>query len=62
MFKTKTTMKKTYINPEMEIIKIKVQQLLSGSPVSFDNSGSGEVDLLDEDPDDGEAMSRAFDW
>ena len=55
-------MKKTYINPEMEIIKIKVQQLLSGSPVSFDNSGSGEVDLLDEDPDDGEAMSRAFDW
>ena len=25
-------MKKKYINPEMEIIKIKVQQILAGSP------------------------------
>jgi len=26
-------MKKKYINPEMEVIEIKVQQILAGSPI-----------------------------
>lgn len=56
-------MKKTYIVPELNVIKIAFhQQMLAGSPVRFNGDGSGEVDLLDDDPDSGEAMSRGFDW
>ena len=58
-------MKKTYINPEIEIVKIKAQQLLAGS-VTFNGDGTGVVDLTEEEPDDGPAMSRGFgfneDW
>lgn len=46
-------MKKTYINPEMEIVKIKTQQLLAGSvnaPVS------------DETQDNGDALAPEFLW
>ena len=46
-------MKKTYINPVMEVIKIASQtQMMAGSPASFNNSGSGTINLTDEDPDD----------
>ena len=46
-------MKRTYINPVMEVIKIASQiQMMAGSPASFDNHGSGSVNLTDDDPDD----------
>ena len=46
-------MKKTYINPEMEVIKIASQsQMLAGSAARFDNSGSGELDLSTESYDE----------
>jgi hypothetical protein len=49
-----TKMKKTYITPELEVVKIASQiQMMAGSPASFDNHGSGSVNLTDEDPDDG---------
>ena len=55
-------MKKTYINPEMLVVKIASQQhIMAGSPVSFDDLGGGEIDLIDLDPDDGDAMSRELD-
>ena len=44
-------MKKTYINPEMEIVKLKAQyQLLAGS----------DVDAHEEEPE--EYGAREFDW
>ena len=56
-------MKKTYINPATEIVKLNIaQSLLIGSPASFDGTGGGSVKLTDDDPDDGEAMGRSFDW
>ena len=39
-----TTMKKTYINPEIEIIKIATQQMLAGSTLSIDEN----VEITDE--------------
>ena len=48
-----TIMKKTYINPEMLIVKIHAQQLLSGSAL-------GKMDdttIVDE----GDVLSREFD-
>ena len=46
-------MKKTYITPELEVVKIASQtQMMAGSPASFNNSGSGTINLTDEDPDD----------
>ena len=56
-------MKKTYINPIMNVVKIATQQMLASSgPVSFDGSGSGTIDLFDETPDDSEeAMGREED-
>ena len=50
-------MKKKYINPELEVVKIASQtQMMAGSPASFNNSGSGTINLTDDDPDDGYAM------
>ena len=56
-------MKKTYINPELLVVKIASQQhIMAGSPVSFDDlSGTGEINLIDDVPDDGDAMSRELD-
>jgi len=49
-----TTMKKTYINPEIEIVKIKAQQLLAGSTLGIDES----VEITDES----KLLSREFDF
>ena len=55
-------MKKTYINPELLVVKIASQQhIMAGSPVSFDGLGNGAITPLNEDPDDGDAMSRELD-
>ena len=51
-------MKKTYIVPTMDVVEINfTSQLLAGSPAAFDNSGSGEIHLTDENPDPGEILS-----
>lgn len=39
-----TNMKKTYINPEIEIIKMATQQMLAGSTLSIDEN----VEITDE--------------
>ena len=39
-----TNMKKTYINPELEVIKIATQQMLAGSTLTIDNS----IEITDE--------------
>ena len=53
-------MKKEYINPEMEIVDIKMnQQLLSGSPVGFSGGGSGNIVPQDDDAD-GEGLAPEF--
>ena len=52
-------MKKTYINPAMDVVELNmVQQLLAGSAARFDDLGGGEVNLVDDDPDDGAALGR----
>ena len=57
-----TNMKKTYINPELLVVKIASRQhIMAGSPVSFDDLGGGGIKPIDDDPDDGDAMSREFD-
>ena len=39
-------MKKTYINPTIEVVKLNIaQNLLIGSSVSFDDLGGGEITL-----------------
>ena len=52
-------MKKTYINPELLVVKIATQQMLASSPASFDNVGGGEI-ILDPteemDPDSGDEV------
>ena len=37
-------MKKTYINPELEVIKIATQQMLAGSTLTIDDS----IEITDE--------------
>ena len=50
-------MKKTYIIPTTDVIPFKTsQQLLAASAILFDNEGNGEIYLLQENPDNGEAM------
>lgn len=43
-----TTMKKTYINPELEVIKIATQQMLAASTLTLDDTVeiTNESDLL----------------
>ncbi len=54
-----TDMKKTYINPTMDVVELNMaQQLLAGSAARFDDLGGGEVNLVDDDPDDGAALGR----
>ena len=55
-------MKKTYINPEMLVVKIATHQMLASSPVSFDDLGGGEITPFDDNPDDGDAMGREDDF
>ena len=62
-----TIMKKTYINPEMVIVKIATHQMLASSPASFDGSGSGELILdpsteLDPDNSEDEVLGREDDF
>ncbi len=47
-------MKKTYINPEMLIVKIHAQQLLSGSAL-----GKETDEIIS---DEGDVLSREFDF
>lgn len=56
-------MKKQYINPEIEVVKINTMQILAGSPTpTFDDpNDSGTGGLTPEDPD-GPAMSRGGFW
>lgn len=52
-------MKKTYINPTMDVVELNMaQQLLAGSAARFDDLGGGEVNLVDDNPDDGAALGR----
>lgn len=57
--KKKKTMKKTYINPTMEIVKVATQQMLAGSPAGqvLDKNGTqiDDGDLIGGRGDD-------FDW
>jgi len=39
-----TNMKKTYINPELEVVKIATQQMLAGSTLTIDDS----IEITDE--------------
>ena len=49
-------MKKTYINPEMVIVKIATQQMLAASPDGFlgglNNSGNNGSNALGREEDD----------
>ena len=45
-------MKKTYINPKMEIVKIATQQMLAGSGLGISGSTNNTGDLLSRDCDD----------
>ena len=49
-----TNMKKTYINPELEVIKIATQQMLASSTLTIDDSIqiTDESDLLSPSFDD----------
>ena len=53
-------MKKVYIIPELIEEKMDTQELLVSSPVTFDGEGSGGINPIDEDPDDGDAMGREY--
>ena len=59
-------MKKTYINPEMVIVKIATQQMLAASgPAMFDGTGGGEITLdptVDIDPVNDEVLGREDDF
>ncbi len=46
-------MKKTYINPELEVIKIATQQMLAGSTLTIDDS----IEITDEE----NLLSPSFD-
>ncbi len=59
-------MKKTYINPELVVVKIATHQMLASSPVAFDDLGGGTLDLSDvpmdpTDPED-EVLGREDDF
>jgi len=49
-------MKKTYINPEMLVVKIATHQMLASSPATFDGAGNGEINLTDADFEDGDVV------
>ena len=54
-----TTMKKTYINPEIEVVKIASQiHMLAGSPDPAANGLDPAVDPIDA----GDLDGRQFDW
>ena len=45
-------MKKTYINPEMVIVKIATQQMLAGSGLGISGKTNDTNDLLSRESDD----------
>ena len=45
-------MKKTYINPEIVIVKIATQQMLAGSGLGISGETNNTGDLLSRDYDD----------
>ena len=47
-------MKKTYITPEVEIVKIHAQQLLAGSAMAKET----DAEITDES----DVLGRSFDW
>jgi len=53
-----TTMKKTYINPKLEVVKIAVHQMLAASPDGFDNS----IDTTGGDGNDALTRDIDEDW
>ena len=59
-------MKKTYINPEMVIVKIATQQMLASSgPAMFNGDGSGEITLdptVELNPATDEVLGREDDF
>ena len=58
--KNRTIMKKTYITPSMETIKIELQHMIAVSSTGI-NLTDEVIDAQDEDAvSDG--MSRGFDW
>ena len=47
-------MKQTYINPTTDVVALAMnQQMLAGSAIRFDENGSGEVELIEENPEGG---------
>jgi hypothetical protein len=61
-----TNMKKTYINPEIAVVKIATHQMLATSgPAIFDELGGGQINLdpaTELDPSAGdEVLSRELD-
>lgn len=65
--KRQETMKKTYIYPTINVVKLNINQyLLIGSPASFDGGGNGSATISDtsmdpSDPED-EVLSRMFNF
>ena len=55
-------MKKTYMTPFMETVKIASPVIMTGSNIRFNGDGTGTVEVTEDTPDEGEAMSRGFDW
>ena len=52
-------MKKTYINPTLEVVKIATQQMLASS-INIETKTAG---LSEESADEGvDASARGFDW
>ena len=54
-------MKKTYINPEINIVRIHSSYILSGSPVSFNGGGEGSIELQSGNAT-GASLSRGYDF
>jgi hypothetical protein len=49
-----STMKKTYMNPTTDVVALAMsQQMLAESAIRFDENGSGEVELIEENPEGG---------
>lgn len=54
-------MKKTYINPNIEVVKIATQQMLAGS--LNPSAGTGKVNDIDApDGDPAEGRGTIWDW
>ena len=54
VLKKEETMKQTYINPSLQVVKIKAQQLLAGSDLNVHNSSATEWGARENSFDDEE--------